>query len=480
MIKWLRKIFKDAPMNCGECGQAKSSWGMGGHILCNDCYKEMLERPKQKDTKELGVAKAKEILKINCKACREQHSCAFKWKEKTFGLQFALATGTSLKAWGEACSDPKHREVDKSKEEKQVYKCGLFECAFVADCQEDVVKHRKGEYFNKCQAYATLACEYCSSFISGNVPWRFFVLSQCKCKFHWNNNIPKNKPECKCIKKPPSMRNIFGLGASVSVFNGVILPHIIDKSNCELHREKKKEMSLEHGKRYKRRDGKITGKIIATPHDPNFAFFDAAHMCSYLPNGSWLDQEDYRDIIEEYVETEQKKDCQHKWYLELEKPLECELCHVKFRDICGKLFSERYAEQKEKTEIKLNMVTFLCACRVSKVIHSENNFLGYELDKSACYVHKNDVTPEKECAQEEKTQYKVKYRVYDADTDFDGDIVELRLVEGNGNVCLEAHQNGARSTLLFFYADGVIERVAGVNKNFGFWLNNEGQVKIDD
>jgi len=63
-----------------------------------------------------------------------------------------------------------------------------------------------------------------------------------------------------------------------------------------------KPLQLEVGKRYVRRDGKISGVVVACKHD-EYTFKDTATNEKYLPNGRYWDEcEEPEDLITEYTE----------------------------------------------------------------------------------------------------------------------------------------------------------------------------------
>lgn len=67
-------------------------------------------------------------------------------------------------------------------------------------------------------------------------------------------------------------------------------------------------MKLEVGKRYVRRDGKVTGPIELYNHE-QYHFRDSMHAHTYHESGVWsLVEKTERDLISEYIEPEVVKD----------------------------------------------------------------------------------------------------------------------------------------------------------------------------
>lgn len=62
-------------------------------------------------------------------------------------------------------------------------------------------------------------------------------------------------------------------------------------------------MKIEAGKRYVRRDGLVTGALVAV-RGPIFPFLDPTHDEAYDSQGRWIgDFPDHHDLVEEYHET---------------------------------------------------------------------------------------------------------------------------------------------------------------------------------
>jgi len=73
------------------------------------------------------------------------------------------------------------------------------------------------------------------------------------------------------------------------------------------------DVKLEYGKRYVRRDGKVSGPLAIAPHNDEYPFVDEVHDEYYMADGSYIvpSLERPEDLVEEA--TEQKDTLREQW-----------------------------------------------------------------------------------------------------------------------------------------------------------------------
>jgi hypothetical protein len=71
------------------------------------------------------------------------------------------------------------------------------------------------------------------------------------------------------------------------------------------------KLQLQYGKRYVRRDGKITGELVEN-NNSKYPFLDALNECSYKSDGRYLNAEHEEDLVQQCVLilSEEKTDAQ--------------------------------------------------------------------------------------------------------------------------------------------------------------------------